>query len=341
MQPVARPVSLRDVAHAARVHVSTVSRALNNDPKIPVSTRERLQALARELGYQRQPLFAAMSHRRRQPRQQEGVPLVFASHLPYERIGHTGFHLRGAQARGDTLGYNIREEPFPARLTPPFPPLNWRHRGVAGILVGPWLGQEQALLDADLAGFSVIQCGNTWCDAGYHIVRSAVFEGVAECYRQLRSRGYRRIGFCLIRHDPPHPDDFQREAAAHECLLRDGLLEQCPIHFEKGDAHLDLEPWLRRVKPDAIIGFHGGIRTRLLHLGYRVPGDYGFAQLILTPDNPRNHSGIEAADPMVGSTAVELLDTMIRHAETGRPEQRRVTIIDTVWNEGVTAPKVG
>ncbi len=77
---------------------------------------------------------------------------------------------------------------------------------------------------------------------------------------------------------------------------------------------------------------------RLQDFGYRIPDDLAFAQLILNPKNPRHTSGILPADPLAGATAVELWDTMIRHGETGKPTQRRLTIIDAVWYEGLTTP---
>jgi DNA-binding LacI/PurR family transcriptional regulator len=47
----ARPVSIKDIARRADVSPSTVSRALRNNPWIPRWTRERIKALAREMGY--------------------------------------------------------------------------------------------------------------------------------------------------------------------------------------------------------------------------------------------------------------------------------------------------
>ncbi len=45
--------TLRDVAAASGVSVTTVSFVLNNNPKqtIPIATRERVQQAARDLGY--------------------------------------------------------------------------------------------------------------------------------------------------------------------------------------------------------------------------------------------------------------------------------------------------
>src|SRR4029453_4885337 len=50
---VRRPVTLRDVAAAASVHVATASRALDSQTAHPVSpeTRARVKRVAEELGY--------------------------------------------------------------------------------------------------------------------------------------------------------------------------------------------------------------------------------------------------------------------------------------------------
>lgn len=45
------PVSIADIARRAGVAESTVSRALNNNPIINEQTREKIQALAREMNY--------------------------------------------------------------------------------------------------------------------------------------------------------------------------------------------------------------------------------------------------------------------------------------------------
>lgn len=49
--PDHRRVSIKDIARAAGVSYSTVSRALNNSPLISKEVRERVQSLAEEMGY--------------------------------------------------------------------------------------------------------------------------------------------------------------------------------------------------------------------------------------------------------------------------------------------------
>ena len=44
-------IGIKDVAEAAGVSVTTVSHALNGKGRLPVETRERVQRVARDLGY--------------------------------------------------------------------------------------------------------------------------------------------------------------------------------------------------------------------------------------------------------------------------------------------------
>ena len=48
-------VNIKDVAAAAQISVSTVSRALNNHPDVSEETRNRIVCIANELGYERNP----------------------------------------------------------------------------------------------------------------------------------------------------------------------------------------------------------------------------------------------------------------------------------------------
>jgi len=55
-----RPVTIKDIAEKLNISVSTVSRALKNNPEISLQTRENVQKLAKELKYQPNPLAVAL-----------------------------------------------------------------------------------------------------------------------------------------------------------------------------------------------------------------------------------------------------------------------------------------
>ncbi|MEG2158725.1 MAG: LacI family DNA-binding transcriptional regulator, partial [Clostridia bacterium] len=45
-------ITIKDIATAANVATSTVSYALNNDPRIPEETKHKIMKIAKDLGYQ-------------------------------------------------------------------------------------------------------------------------------------------------------------------------------------------------------------------------------------------------------------------------------------------------
>ncbi|MCX7914765.1 MAG: LacI family DNA-binding transcriptional regulator [Verrucomicrobiae bacterium] len=53
-----KSVTLEQVARAAGVHRTTVSRALRNHPGIPPATRDRIVKIAKQLGYRPNPLVS-------------------------------------------------------------------------------------------------------------------------------------------------------------------------------------------------------------------------------------------------------------------------------------------
>ena len=53
-------VTLSDIAVKAEVHVTTVSLALRNHPRLPETTRRRIQALAKKMGYAPDPFLRAL-----------------------------------------------------------------------------------------------------------------------------------------------------------------------------------------------------------------------------------------------------------------------------------------
>ena len=82
-----RYFTLADIAAKAKVHVTTVSLALRDHPSIPPTTRARIRAVAKQFGYQRDPLLDALNfHRSRQAQQDRTVNSAFVVHAGTTRL---------------------------------------------------------------------------------------------------------------------------------------------------------------------------------------------------------------------------------------------------------------
>src|SRR5262245_17392188 len=105
-------ISMATVAARAGVHTTTVSLALRNHPSLPLDTRQRLQALAAEMGYERDPaLNALVAYRRQSPPSKGNPPLAYVTNWesPWgwkEHPAHAAF-FEGAQHKAAELGYQL------------------------------------------------------------------------------------------------------------------------------------------------------------------------------------------------------------------------------------------
>ena len=63
--PARRP-TLKDVARETGYHITTISLALRGHTSIPAETRSRIEEAAQRMGYQRNPVFHALSRFRQQ-----------------------------------------------------------------------------------------------------------------------------------------------------------------------------------------------------------------------------------------------------------------------------------
>src|SRR4051794_254841 len=122
-------ITMADVAKKTGVHTTTVSLALRNHPSLPLTTRQRLQSMANEMGYQPDPaLRALIEYRTRGARFKNIQTIAYLTHFD-ERWGwkksyaHAEF-FSGASARATGLGYRLRHfflggaRPLPPRLNP-------------------------------------------------------------------------------------------------------------------------------------------------------------------------------------------------------------------------------
>ena len=106
--------TLQDVAEASGVHRTTVSLALRDHPRIPQATRDKVKATAARLGYQINPLVAALMQSRRLGKPVKHMTLAYVTNYP-TRYGWKPVHhdrpdfFPGAVARARELGYNLED----------------------------------------------------------------------------------------------------------------------------------------------------------------------------------------------------------------------------------------
>ncbi|MCR4267673.1 LacI family transcriptional regulator [Nitratireductor sp. ZSWI3] len=250
MKPRPERPTLRTIAELTGLAVTTVSRALLDAPQIALETRQRVQRVAREVGYQ--PDRAA---RHLRTGRTNVISVVLDPHD--ELLGFSTSMIRGlTQALRDTP-YHLVITPHFAE-TPSIEPIEYmlRNRMADGVVFSrtePSDPRVRLLLEND---FPFVSHGRTLLGQVHPFVDydNAAFAMLA--VRRLVAKGRRRLALIL----PPDRFTFHRH-------LRDGFLEavraagvawEFPVGVTLDSSSAELYAWLRRrlqepSPPDGIV----------------------------------------------------------------------------------------
>jgi DNA-binding LacI/PurR family transcriptional regulator len=186
-----RPVTMKDVARAAGVSQSTVSRILNDTPAlIPVSadTRNRVRALAAELGYRPHPLARGL----------RGAPTMLLGAIVRDITDlffGTAIEALSTEARGRgysvVLGHAARRVDEALALTAV---LEARHCD-AVILLGDFTDEPLLVKDLRAAPLPTVAVWHGSERRDFPTVSVDNVAGIAAALAHLSALGHRRIAF--------------------------------------------------------------------------------------------------------------------------------------------------
>jgi DNA-binding LacI/PurR family transcriptional regulator len=336
-------VTMKSIAAQAGVTQATVSMSLANNPRIPIATRERIQAIARKLNYQPNPYVSTLMRIRRQGKPLKEKPvlaLVCAQRTPHGWRDHPAPTIRqmreGAFERATLRGYRAQEfwlhrdgmsnERFSEML---------HARGIQGMLISPlaegdptpalrWNHFASVCLSVPLPALSVTTVCNDHYFSSLHIMR--------ECQR----RGYKRPGLVLRRE---HQMRFQGRWEAGFFVggeLAPELKLCKPLYIDDWQNVAQIIRWLKREKPDVLITPSGTVLEHVLAAaGLKAPDDIGIA-LLACPQLGDTYSGVFQNGNLIGALAVDTLISMVERHERGLPEQATTLMVEGQWNEGQT-----
>lgn len=335
--------TLQDVADRAGVHRSTVALALRDNPRISAATRQRVQAIARDLGYQLNPLVAALMSTRRSGNPLKHVTLAYVTDYP-TRFGWRPEHhdrpdyFPGAAVRAEDFGYKL--EHFWLR-EPDMTPTRFCEilvsRGIHGLVIGR-LPPGAHTLQLAWERFSCVALGMTLQVPLLHHVTENHFEAASLALRQCQQRGYRRVGFVFSEaNDSPQVGErwLSAYAGSRSRFASADHIAVCP-----GDPATEAEfaRWFAAERPDALLVTHARpVLGWLQRLGCEIPRDVGLVDL--AGDHPElNCAGVYCNPAKIGALAVEMLIGLMHRNEVGIPASRHEVLLTGEWREGRTLP---
>lgn len=321
----------------------TVSLALRGSNRVSKTRTEQIQAVARELGYSKDPMLSALcsyrvSKRKRKPR--NNIYFIQTSENPrgmLDRGNTVRDYWNGAILETARLGYNLD------KVWLGDPALNadrmrsiLKARATVGLLVYQ-ADKPMRTVRKIMDDFSIVSLGDGPKEFGLHSVRSNRFSNMGLVWDKLMARGYRKAG--LILYDHEISSNHGEWEAAHFYSQNKRLKSNAfiPSLSFKHDQRFDrskLSEWLVKYRPDVVLTTARKIYYLLIELGYRIPQDIGY--VFLTTEKGSKLSGLDQQCIPIAKLGVRLLDQLVRNRELGVPEHQQLIQINGKWNEGKT-----
>ncbi len=317
LAPAGRRVTIKDIARAAGVSVTTVSDSLSGNGRLPAETRQRVRLLAKELGYR--PSAAARSL----VGSRTGLLLmsVAAPDTPTSSLWSIDFFTNlmiSAAGRAATRGFALA-------LSPASVPPNLSYDGA--IVVDPTADNELLALASDEATPVVTvgrsPQGHPWVDNDYPTIVPAVLTHLQSC-------GARRPA--LLASDPATSyvrdtaDQYTQWCAEHGCEAHITYVEDGISQTAGREAAARLLRGEHR--PDAVLTTLDqlalGVVAAVDELGSSVPGDVLVACLGDSAMITHSRVPITAVDlspDELGRRAVDMLLDQIEGVSTSPVNQ--------------------
>jgi LacI family transcriptional regulator len=333
-------VSLGDVAKAAGVSKTSVACALRNIPGVSKETRRRVLRIAHRLNYFPDARLTARMVGIRHATTKDLLPIIWLNTNREKNAWHEQRFLspyrEGAEERCRELGYRIEE------IWTREPGLTMRriaqiidHQGIAGVIATDPARHIRLQWDR-LAGVSI--GGGLLAPALHRITMDSNFNlGLA--LKFLKRFGYRRIGVCLTE----EADRFSRHDARSVALYFNSTLPKSrrveplftPYFMKPSEDTPTVAAWLKRERPDAIVGCSSRLVKWARYAGYRVPEDIGVVHVAIE-DDVSDWAGIYANKREVGRLAAEKLVSLIQNGQFGIPAIASSTLVPGSWRAGCT-----
>jgi DNA-binding LacI/PurR family transcriptional regulator len=333
--------SIYQVAKKAGVHVSTVSRALLNDPRISLKTSKKVKEVARQLRYSTDPLVSSFTKRQRKAGVFRGT-LAWIDNFPTQdacqKIVAYKRYFDGAQERAAELGFKLENMWIGGKEERAYRTSSiLRTRNIQGLLLAPQ-PHDYRPLNLQWDWFSVVTFGYTLKSPEFHMVTNHQYHTLISAFRHLLALGYRRIGFSMSLEDSMRTKHNSLAGFLVEEYHVDPKERIPPLMIPE----LTLEQfskWYKKYKPEVIITQSVQIYYWCGSLGLKIPEDVGYTGVSLS-DSQQHVSGLSQQNEKVGKTAVDFLVSLIERNERGIPPHPLSLLCHSRWLPGKTTQRV-
>ncbi|MBC2593253.1 LacI family DNA-binding transcriptional regulator [Ruficoccus amylovorans] len=331
-------VTLLDIAKAAGVSVASVSMALRGRGNLSSATRERIKALAEEMGYVPDPALSSLSNYRKGNHVVKAA-IGFVTSWPTRDGWKESFFLqkmhKGLVDEGLRFGYNIEdfwlgEKQMTAKRMSQI----IFTRGIRGIVL-PHQRKPRTRIKLEWDKFAVVAHRSALILPRFNYVSADEYQGVRLAFHHLRHHGYRVPGLIMSRTYDVLSANLWRAGYLVEVQAYHPKSVGIPVFYLEQDSDLnELKKWLFTYKPDVLLGANY-VFSLLLQCGVSIPDELGFISLDLV-NADGTIAGIDSNAELLGRHAVHMLHLDMQTSNFGVPEVVRGLNVDGSWVDGAT-----
>ncbi len=331
---------MRAIAESAGVSVQAVSLALRNHPSIGPETRERIQALARKLGYAPDPQLVKLMHHLRDRSQRKITSTIcfITTRPPTAKEAYCDLLLEGASEAAQLAGFSFKVVHVePDKMTGSQLQRMLRARGVEGLLLLPMVDLRPLDALLDWREFCVVSATLSVPSPQFDQVVADHFFNMFGLCERLQAAGYRRPGLVIYAEHDKRCGYHPTAALAWHGVY--GGIEPTRAHRLERLDHAALRRWLKVERPDILLPAHDELAFELRKqsaLTGRLP--IVSCSVRPSPDNVFPFLGNYDNPREIGAVAVETLARKIAIGQRGVPANPHTTLIRGAWVNGPGIP---
>lgn len=340
------PPTIQAIARASGRSSCTVSLALRDHPRISGKVKEKINRIAREMGWKPNPIVAAcMSHiRSNNPPGYQANLAFLVSHPSSGAIEDLPLFQKrfysGAKARAAELGYSLQPVWLHERgLTGTRLTGMLKSQGIPGLVIPSFIRPTEVLATFDWSYFAAATGGYTLVEPQLHRVFGHLIHGMHLLLRKVIERGYRRIAVVFSDKIDSRTDHGMLYPIYYEQQHQPDL--EWIRHYNytvpmSASARRELGRRIKREKPQVLIG-EQAILNILKENQWTVPKNIAFVALDWSPTRPKI-SGLNQMHEVRGALTVDLVTAQLAQHERGIPAIPKLLLVEGQWEEGESCP---
>ncbi|MBK1879853.1 LacI family DNA-binding transcriptional regulator [Pelagicoccus mobilis] len=327
--------TLQTIADKCGVTKTTVSLALRNHPRISEKTRAIIKEAAAEIGYKMSPLVSAhmsMIRATQTPQYRATVAIVtdWPTHIFHDKHEMYGRFYTGIERRAQELGFEVdifslEEKGMSGKRISQI----IETRGINGVIIPP-ITSDKGSLDLDWDKLAAVTIGYSMREPLIHRICHDNYSTMRRLMKMLSGQGFKRIGIALEFKDDLRVKNLWSGGYLSHVVFDDELAG--PLMFVSEDWNQEsFGEWLKKDRPDVVIGVSDTILGWAKNLGYSIPDDLS---IITVAKRGEEMSGFYQNFELIGEAALEKLVSLVNQNRSGIPNNPQLTLVQGEWQPG-------